>query len=118
MHNREHQNNGTHGDNIFILIEQYFPKDGKLEEIVKIAKESAKSIYGVKGLLMLNVLKPKTEAGPVCNITTWESEKDFNLFMQSDAVAEFMKSDSMKNVKEWTSKINVQMFNMEDGWHQ
>lgn len=118
MHNKESQNDDSHGDKLFVLIEQYFPKEGKLEEVIKIARKSAEKIYGVKGLLMANVLRPKTKIGPVCNITTWESEDDFNVFMKSDVVAELMKSDSMKNVKEWTSEIKVVMFNMEDGWHK
>ena len=118
MHSKTSQNNGSHSENLFVLIEQYFPKEGKLEEIIKIAKKSAKEIYGYKGLLMVNVLTPKAKAGPVCNITTWESEEDFNLFLKSDTMTELVKSDSMKNVKEWTSEINVQMFRMEDGWHK
>ena len=118
MHSTKSQSNESHGDNIFVLIEQYFPNDGKLEKVVEIAKESAKGIYGVQGLLQAKVLRPKTKSGPVCNVTTWKSEEDFKLFMKSDAVKELYKSDMMKNVKDWTSEINVQMFGMEDGWHQ
>ncbi len=78
----------------------------------------SQGIYGMKGLLLSKVLKPKAKSGPVCIIATWESEDYFKAFMKSDAVKDLYKSDMMKNVKDWTSEINVQKFAMEDGWHE
>ena len=118
MHSSKSQNCESHGDNVFVLIEQFFPHEGKLEDVLEIANKSAKGIYGVNGLLLATVLRPKTKTGPVCNVTTWESEEDFKLFMESDAIKELYKSDLMKNIKEWTSEITVQMFGTEEGWHQ
>lgn len=118
MHTTKTQNKDAHGDNIFVLIEQYFPKEGKMEAVVDIANKSTKAIYGIQGLLLAKVLRPKTKSGPVCNVTTWESEEDFKVFMKSDAVKELYKSEMMTNVKNWTSNIDVQMFTLENGWHQ
>ncbi len=118
MENQSKQTNQSHASNLFTLIEQYQPNEGKLEAIIGIAKESAKSIEGVKGLVMSQVLRPKTQSGVVCNVTTWESETAFKTFMKSDAVKELYASDMMANVKDWTSNIDVQMFTLEDGWHQ
>jgi len=118
MNSSKSQSGESHGDNVFVLIEQFFPHEGKLEDVLEIAKKSAKGIYGVNGLLLATVLRPKTKTGPVCNVTTWESEDDFKLFMESDTIKELFKSDMMKNIKEWTSEIIVQSFGMEDGWHK
>ena len=117
MSENKDQKNESHGSRMHVVIEQFFPKDGKTDEIIKIAKESAKGIYGVQGLLLAQVLSPKSKKGPVCNVTTWQSEEDFNAFMKSDAVKELYKSDMMKNVQNWSSDINVNMFQLEDGWH-
>ena len=74
-------NHNTHGNNVFIVIEQFFPNEGKLEDIISIAKESLKGISGVSGLLQAKVLKPSNKNGPVCNVTTWESKSVFKTFM-------------------------------------
>jgi heme-degrading monooxygenase HmoA len=118
MSENKNQKNESHGIRMHVVIEQFFPKDGKTDDIIKIAKESAKGIYGVQGLLMAQVLSPKSKKGPVCNITSWQSEQDFNKFMKSDEVKELHKSDMMKNVQDWSSDININMFQLEDGWHQ
>ena len=83
-----------------------------------IAKASAKSIEDVSGLLMTQVLRPQSNTGPVCSISTWESEAVFKAFMKSDAVKDLYASEMMTNVKAWTSAIEVEMFTLEDGWHQ
>lgn len=118
MENHTQQNKTTHPDTLFVLIEQYFPAEGKLESIMEIAKASAKDIEGVKGLFMSQVLRPKTQSDPVCNVSTWESETLFKEFMKSDAVKELYASEMMTNVKAWTKNIDVQMFTLADGWHQ
>jgi len=38
--------------------------------------------------------------------------------MHSDAVKELYTSDTMRNVKAWTSNIETQMFSMVKEWHQ
>ncbi len=118
MENQNPRTDKSHGANLFVLIEQYFPNDGKQDAILDIAKQSAKDIEGVLGLIMTNVLQPRTQTGPVCNISTWESEAAFKAFMKSDAVKDLYASEMMANVKAWTSNIEVQMFTLEDGWHQ
>lgn len=40
MNSTKSQGNESHGNNVFILIEQFFPVDGKLEKILEIAKKS------------------------------------------------------------------------------
>jgi len=117
MENHNPRDDKSHGANLFVLIEQYFPNAGKLEAILDIAKQSAKGIEGVQGLLMTKVLRPKTQTGPVCTVSTWGSEIDFKTFMKSDAVKDLYASEMMSNVKTWTSNIEVQMFTLEDGWH-
>jgi len=50
-----------------------------------------------------------------CITSVWKSRLIKQLKIWGGAT---IKSDSVKNVKEWTSKMNVQMFRMEDGWHK
>lgn len=118
MENQNDPNSKSHATDLFILIEQYSPAEGKQDAIMGIARESAKSIEGVRGLLMTQVLRPKTQNGTVCSICTWESEAAFKAFMKSDAVKDLYASEMMANVKAWTSNIDVQMFTLVDGWHQ
>ena len=107
-----------HGDNVFVLVEEYYPKEGRNKDVLDIAKESGKNIFGVSGLLMANTLSPKKSDGPICNITTWESEEDFKKFMKSDAVKELYKSEMMTTIKDATDDIKVGMYYLESGWHQ
>jgi len=118
MHSNSSQNSQSHGEHVFVLIEQYFPNEGKQEDILNIAKQSAQTIHGVQGLLQAKTLRPKVQSAPVCNITTWESEDDFKFFMKSDAMKDLLKSETMKNVKEWCLEVKAQTFEVESGWHQ
>ena len=118
MKHRPNKPKLSHATTLFILVEQYFPVKGKQDAILRIARESAKSIEGLSGLVMTQVLRPTTQSGPVCNISTWESEAAFKTFMKSDAVKELYASETMANVKAWTSNIEIEMFTLEDGWHQ
>ena len=111
-------NSKSHGDNVFVLVEEYYPKEGRNKDVLDIAKESGKNIFGVTGLLMAKTLSSKKTNGPVCNITTWESEDDFRNFMKSNAVKELYKSEMMTTVKEATDEIKVGMYHLESGWHQ
>ncbi|MES0490081.1 MAG: antibiotic biosynthesis monooxygenase [Leptospirales bacterium] len=108
----------AHGDNVFVLVEEYYPKEGRSKDVLEIATESAKSIFGFDGLLMAKTLTPKKVDGAICNITTWESEEYFNSFMKSDALKELVKSPMMATVKEATSDIKVNMYQLALGWHQ
>lgn len=107
-----------HNSTLFVLIEQYQPLDGKYGAILEIAKSSAKSIEGTPGLLLAQVLEPKSKSSAICNVTTWNSEAEFKTFMKSDAVKDLYSSETMSNVKAWTANIDTQMFTMVQGWHQ
>ncbi len=103
MSTSQTNSHNPHGDNIFVLMEQFFPKEGKLDDVISIAQDSSRGIYGISGLLQAKVLRPSNKNGPVCNVTTWESESDFKTFMKSDAVKELYQSEMMKNIKDWAS---------------
>lgn len=106
----------VHGDEVFTLIELYYPKEGRLEEIMTIAKASAKMIQGVPGLIQSQVLRPVGK-GPISNISMWRSQAEFQTFMQSDAMQELFQSDDFSNAKAWSADIKVMMFTNEMGWH-
>lgn len=112
------KNTTDHGDNVFVLVEEYYPTKDKYQVILDIAKESAEGIVGVSGLILAQTLKPKKDNGPICNITTWESEQAFKEFMKSDAIKELYKSDMMNTVKNGTSEIKTEMYYLELGWHE
>ena len=107
-----------HNSSPFVLIELFYPTEGKSEQILNIAKESAKALENISGVIQTMVLKSQDESGLVSNLSVWNSEEDFNTFIKSDALKELYKSDAMKNIKEWTSRIEVKKLNCLQGWHQ
>ena len=113
--NKQTQENG-HGDDVFTLIELYYTKDGRMEDMMELTKESAKMIQGMPGLLQSQVLRP-VKKGPISNISTWKSQAEFQTFMQSDEMKELLKSDDLVNAKAWCDDIKVMMFSNEMGWH-
>ena len=117
---KEHINDShsdVHGEDVFVLVELYYPIEGKTKDVLKIAQESSALIVETDGLIQSMVLKPNDQDGPVSNITIWKSKDDFNGFMKSDALKSLYSSDMMKNVKSWTSDIKVMKFDFVDGWH-
>jgi len=106
----------VHGDEVFTLIELYYPKEGRLEEMMAIAKASAKMIQGMPGLIQSQVLRPVGK-GPISNISTWRSQTEFQAFVQSDAMKALLKSDDFANAKAWTDDLKAMMFTNEMGWH-
>lgn len=117
MHNNQENGHNEHGDSVFVYVEQYYPKDGKLDDVLSIATISAKGMRETEGLFQSKVLKSINKEGPVCNILTWKSISDFKTFMKSDIAKEMIKSDSVKNMMEWTSDVKMFQFNLVDGWH-
>ncbi len=113
----EHTQENGHGDEVFVLIEMYYPKEGRLEDLMEITKASAKAIQGTVGLIQSQVLRPIASKDPISNITMWHSQAEFQTFMQSDSVKELLKSADFNNVKAWSADIKVMMFAHETGWH-
>ena len=109
------QENG-HGDEVFVLIEMYYPKDGRFEDMMAITKASAKMIQGTPGLIQSQVLRPVGK-GPISNISMWHSQAEFQTFMQSDSMKELLKSDDFANAKAWCDDLKAMMFTNEMGWH-
>jgi heme-degrading monooxygenase HmoA len=107
----------VHGEDVFVLVELYYPIEGKTEDVLKIAQESSALIVENDGLIQTMVLKPIDKDGPVSNISIWKSKDDFNVFMKSEAFKSLYSSDMIKNIKSWTSDINVMKFDFMDGWH-
>ncbi len=117
MHNTQENSQNVHGDSVFVYVEQYYPKDGKLDDVLSIATKSAKGMREIEGLLQFKVLKSINKDGPVCNILTWKSISDFKTFMKSDIAKEMLKSDSVKNMMNWTSDVKMFQFDLVEGWH-
>jgi len=63
---------------------------------------------------MAQVLKPTTKNGPIGMLSIWDSKESLGNMLKN-------MDDSMKeaigNVKEWTTKIEFQMFDGVNGWH-
>ncbi len=115
MNDSKNKQQEGHGDDVFTLIELYYPKEGKLEDVLAIAQETM--VSDKPGLIQSQLLRPTSNKGPVSNITVWGSKEEFQTFMKSDEVKALIQSDTMKNIQEWTSDIKVMMFNLVDGWH-
>ena len=104
------------GNEVFVLIEMYYPKDDRLEDLMEIAKASSKMVQGKPGLIQTRVLRPKSTSGPISNITVWNSQSEFQTFMKSDDVKALLKSEDMSNVQAWSVDIQTIMFNQETEW--
>lgn len=106
-----------HGDEVFVLIEMYYPKEGRLEDLMKITKASAKMIEDKPGMIQTQVLRPKSAKDPISSVTIWHSQAEFQTFMKSDEVKALLKSEDLRNVQDWSSEIKTMMFDQEAGWH-
>lgn len=106
-----------HSSKPFVLIENYYPKEGEEEAVLAIAEESAKLLPDTDGLILAQCLKPQDKSAPIVNMTIWQSEKALNSFLESDPVKELFASETMAEVKAKTKKINVQKYEYCTGWH-
>jgi len=101
--------------NNHVVIEYYFPKEGKFDNVMEISERSLQMFQeGIEGLQMAQVLKPTTKNGPIGMLSIWDSKESLGNMLKN-------MDDSMKeaigNVKEWTTKIEFQMFDGVNGWH-
>ena len=107
----------THSNEMVELVEEYLPKEGNLQAILDLIKESTETIKGVKGLVMTKTLAPQKEGDPVYSISTWNSQEDFNAFLQSDNFKKLLNSGIVNQAQELTKMINARTFNVVTGWH-
>ena len=114
---KENNSENGHGNDVFVLVEHYYPKEGHLEDMMKITLDSAKGIKGFSGLIQSQVLRPTITNGPIVNISIWESKNKFQSFMQSDQMKEVLQSDELGNMKNWSEDIKAEMYSLETGWH-
>lgn len=117
MHDAKNETTG-HGDEVFVFIEHYFPVEGKLEQVLEIAREAGQLLKGWDGLLMMQVLRPAGGKGPVSSLSIWESQDKFKAMMKSDTCRELFKSDSMKRIQSWTTEVQHVSGDLVDGWHR
>jgi len=62
---------------------------------------------------MAQVLKPTTKNGPIGMLSIWDSKASLgNLLKNMDPSLK----EGVEQVKEWTTKIEFQMFDGVDGW--
>ena len=99
----------------FVVIEYYFPKEGKFNDVMSISENSLKMFKnGIDGLLMAQILKPVSKNDPIGMLSIWKSKESLTNMMKN-------MSDSLKldvaNIQEWTSDIQVKMFEGVEGWH-
>jgi hypothetical protein len=101
--------------NNHVVIEYYFPKEGKFDDVLEISKKSLQIFQnGIEGLQMAQVLKPTTKNGPIGMLSIWDSKEFLGKMLKN--MDGSMKIE-IENVKKWTSKIEFQMFDGVDGWH-
>jgi len=99
----------------YVVIEYYFPKEGKFDDVISICEKSL-GIFkkGIDGLQMSQILKPVTKNGPISMLSIWDSKESLTNLMKN--MDDSLKADVAK-VQEWTSDIQVRMFDGIDGWH-
>lgn len=106
-----------HGSNVFVFTETITPKDGRADDVLALSKLSMELLKGQPGMLQAMLTKSEKKGGEISTVSVWGSKADFQDFMKSDAVANLLKSDDMKNIKEWMSSYEMLMSNLVDGWH-
>ncbi len=110
-------NTTDHGDSVFVFTEIITPKEGHAEDVLAISKRSIEALKGQDGLIQVMLSASEKKAGEITTVTVWDSKTDFQNFMKSDATAALLKSDDMKNIKDWMSDYKMLMSNLVDGWH-
>ncbi|MHA1127443.1 MAG: antibiotic biosynthesis monooxygenase family protein [Alphaproteobacteria bacterium] len=106
-----------HGNNVFVFTETITPKEGRSGDVLDIARRSAATLKGQPGMIQTMVTQSEKKGGEIVTTTVWGSKNDFQNFLKSDEVAALLKSDDMKNIKEWMGDYNMLMSNYVDGWH-
>ncbi|NOR62893.1 MAG: hypothetical protein GQ535_10425 [Rhodobacteraceae bacterium] len=106
-----------HGNNVFVFTEIITPKEGHAEDVLAVSKRSMEPLKGQPGLIQVMLTTSEKKAGEISTVTVWESKADFQNFMKSDAVADLLKSDDMKNIKGWMDDYQMLMSNLVEGWH-
>lgn len=98
--------------NNYVVIEYYYPKEDRFDDVMDISKKSLEMFQsGIEGLQMAQVLKPTTNNGPIGMLSIWDSKESLgNLLKNMD---NSMK-EGIENIKEWTTKIEFQMFDGVD----
>lgn len=117
MPSSDNVSHAEHGPKPFVFMEHDFPKEGKLDDVLKIAQDTSRILHKMPGLLMVQVLRPTAKTGPVTTMTIWESKDDFQALMKSPEFAKLLKSEAIANVQQWTSDIQHFQFDVVDGWH-
>ena len=113
---KEHQN--KQGDSLYVAIEKYTPKEGKMEKFIDSTKTVGTMLENIEGLLQYQVLKPTNENGAVVSTAVWQSKGDFDRFMKSDVIKELMTSDLGSNLQEMTKDASFDTYELVQGWHQ
>jgi len=106
-----------HGNDVFVFTEIITPKEGHAEDVLAISKRSIEPVKGQPGLIQVMLSTSEKKAGEITTITVWESKDDFQNFMKTDAFAELLQSDDMKNIKGWMEDYQMLMSNLVEGWH-
>lgn len=114
MNNKETQN---HGDQVFVFTETITPIEGRSDDVLELSLKSAELLKGQQGMIQSMVTKSEKKGGEICSITVWSSKDDFQNFMKSDEIAALLKSDDMKNIKDWMSNYDMLMSDLVEGWH-
>ena len=101
--------------NNYVVVEYYFPKEEKFDEVMDISKKSLQSFQnGIKGLQMAQILSPVSKNGPIGMLSIWDCKASLTELMKN--MDDSLKTDVAK-IKELTTDIQVKMFDGVDGWH-
>ncbi len=106
-----------HGNSVFVFTETITPVEGRAADVLDISRKSAAMLKGQPGLIQSMVTVSEKQGGEICTIAVWSSKADFQNFMKSEEVAALLKSEDMKNIKDWMGNYEMLMSNLVDGWH-
>ena len=107
----------VHGDEVFVVVSLYTPKEGQLEPLLALGKKGEAVISAAPGLIQSQLLRPVNETSAIGQISIWQSEADFKGFVQSEAGQALLHSDDHHQAEAAATAVQVMTFQHVTGWH-
>ena len=102
----------------FTLVANFYPIEGKEEDLQQIMDDSMAYTLGASGLLQAFSFKPEKPSKPFVFISVWESKKHWQSFMKSPAAQATHQKDNLKHLFETALKdTSAEFYTVRKEWH-
>ena len=102
----------------FTLVANFYPIEGKEEDLQQIMDASMEYSVGTSGLIQAFSFKPEKPSKPFVFISVWESKKYWQDFMKSPAAQAAHQKENLKNLFETALKdTTAEFYTVRGEWH-